>query len=121
MCIRDRNKIIVSFYDFLRLDCGQGGLYGNNEVWCGGYKTWEKIASLNLRLSVGDGQILGAEGMFESDVMDGFNIENNVWPRAFVLADRLWGDAITNLTEAKDRYNGFNQFLRRQGFHPSPL
>lgn len=138
--------VIISSSSFLYLDCGVGTFFTNDpryvenvtnhdwnyngrDSWCGPYKTWQRIYSMNVTASLTETEkrhVLGYEAPLWSEQVDSNVLTQKLWPRAAALAELSWRG---NLNEAGQlrlddfglRLLAFREYLVRLGHHPTPL
>lgn len=66
--------------------------------------------------------IVGGEACLWGEYADATNIETRLWPRASVIAERLWSPASANdPEEAKYRLDQFRCRLLRRGIPAAPI
>ncbi len=71
------------------MDCGLGDKYGDG-TWCGEYKTWKYIYSIELFQNYKNFHVLGAQITLFGELADNFNIVGKIFPRALGLSKKLW-------------------------------
>jgi hexosaminidase len=107
--------VIFSSADFLYLDCGFGqwtandslvgdqanpnpgsptyNYGGNGGSWCGPYKSWQRIYSIDLGFELTEAQqkhVIGGSAHLWSEQSGGLTVDFMVWPRLASLAELLW-------------------------------
>ncbi|CAN6625929.1 hypothetical protein TRVA0_010S02388 [Trichomonascus vanleenenianus] len=120
-------EVIVSSADFLYLDCGFGSWIGNDDrhnvqmdpspgtpsfnfhgdggSWCGPYKSWQRIYSLDLTTGLTteeSSRVIGGAAALWSEQSDGSTVDGIVWPRTASLAELLW----SGNSDSKGNYRG---------------
>ncbi|KAM4059413.1 glycosyl hydrolase family protein [Hirsutella rhossiliensis] len=98
------HQVIDSDYNFWYLDCGRGQwlnfdngasfqrYYPFND-WCGPTKSWQLIYSHDPAAGLSREaakRVLGGEVAVWSELIDGSNLDNIVWPRASAAGEVLW-------------------------------
>lgn len=86
---RNPKNIIITSGDYLYMDCGFGNKYGDG-TWCGDYKTWKTIYSMDIFKNYNNFNVLGAQISLFGELADNFNIVSKIFPRAFSLSEKLW-------------------------------
>lgn len=86
------NKVILSNYDYLYMDCGMGNYFGN-PTFCDPFHTWADIYSFEPAGYLTDDQmanILGFEAALWGELDNDSVIINKLFPRAGSLAEKAW-------------------------------
>jgi len=84
------NKVILSPFDLLSLDGGFGNILGGPSLK-GNFSTWLDMYNMNLDFTpAAEGQVLGAEVLLSSELVNYNIIDGKYWIRASSMAERLW-------------------------------
>lgn len=138
--------VIISSSSFLYLDCGVGTFFTNDlryvenvtnhnwnyngrDSWCGPYKTWQRIYSMNVSGSLTETEnshILGYEAPLWSEQVDSNVLTQKLWPRAAALAELSWSGNLNEkgqlrLEDFGQRLLAFREYLVILGHHPTPV
>lgn len=138
--------VIISSSSFLYLDCGVGTFFTNDlryvenvtnynwnyngrDSWCGPYKTWQRIYSMNITgwlTETEKSHILGYEAPLWSEQVDSNVLTQKLWPRAAALAELSWSGNLNEkgqlrLEDFGQRLLAFREYLVSLGHHPTPV
>lgn len=139
--------VIISSSSFLYLDCGIGPSYLINDKrfvdsesnyewnylgkdsWCGPYKTWQRIYSMDILSNFTKSQqqhVLGYEAPLWSEQVDSLVLTQKIWPRTAALGELAWsGNKDENgelrLEDFGIRLYQFREQLVAEGKRPSPI
>ncbi|KRW98213.1 Glycoside hydrolase, superfamily [Pseudocohnilembus persalinus] len=116
------NEVILSTYDYLYLDCGQGDQQGWDS-WCDPYKTWKHIYQFDPKAAdIGD-RVIGAEACLWAEIISNDNLDNRAWPRVTSLALRLWNvEENLNSRQLVEKLVNMNKILKESyDMKPSPI
>ena len=120
------HKVVFSNYDSAYLDLGYGNVFGDLS-WAP-LVTWKQIYSFNPYPSeIDKSRVLGGEIALWAEVnMDG-TMDNHLWSRSTLFAERFWNPTINkemapaNIREVAGRAYANEKRLIKRGFQPSPL
>ena len=111
------NEVILSNYHDTYLDLGYGGLEGDDY---GTYVTWRNL--YKLQPSYPGVNVIGGEVCMWGELANAHNIQQKIWIRASVLAERLWNSKIdlkTSINDIARRLNAQARRMRARGFKTS--
>ena len=107
-------KIIFCPGDYLYLDCGSGGKYGD-DTWCGNYKTWKRIYQTPLNKTINNLTVVGSEIVLFGELADEFSFIGKIFPRASSFAERVWSQEISDIKSVFLRLLAHNKRLIERG------
>jgi len=105
-------SVVLSHQDYMYLDCGGSGWEQPGGYWCQPKHEWYRMYDyipdvLSLwNIAAGSKQadrIEGGEAVLWGERSDKKNLEQQVWPRAAALAERLWSNPPGNWYDADPR------------------
>ncbi|CAG9572634.1 unnamed protein product [Danaus chrysippus] len=71
---------------------------------CTRYRTWQQMYSWKSWRNVDVFTTEGGESILWTDLVDSSNLDYHLWPRAAVVAERLWSDVVANGSANKHVY-----------------
>eukprot|EP01016_Furgasonia_blochmanni_P041198 TRINITY_DN5322_c0_g1_i1.p1 TRINITY_DN5322_c0_g1~~TRINITY_DN5322_c0_g1_i1.p1 ORF type:complete len:604 (+),score=76.42 TRINITY_DN5322_c0_g1_i1:64-1875(+) len=117
----DKQKIILSAWDYLYLDAGSGNPFGTT-TWCDPYKTWDAIYNFNIsEITGGSDRVLGAEACSWNEVVNEYGIDVRLWPRTAVLGERLWSKEFSGIVSRVKRLVAHVERMKLRGIGALPI
>eukprot|EP00358_Blepharisma_japonicum_P003780 CAMPEP_0202947410 /NCGR_PEP_ID=MMETSP1395-20130829/11575_1 /ASSEMBLY_ACC=CAM_ASM_000871 /TAXON_ID=5961 /ORGANISM="Blepharisma japonicum, Strain Stock R1072" /LENGTH=362 /DNA_ID=CAMNT_0049648645 /DNA_START=500 /DNA_END=1584 /DNA_ORIENTATION=- len=115
------NKIVIAPSDVYYMDCGMGNPYGGIS-WCDPYHSWWSIYLLEPTQYLSANQILGGEVPMWAELVNDWNIDGKIWPRAAGLAERYWSpNSKVNVPSLVTSLNSLIVAMNTQGIGASPI
>ncbi|PNP42958.1 hypothetical protein TGAMA5MH_05706 [Trichoderma gamsii] len=135
-------KVIDTDYNFYYLDCGRGqwvnfpngdsfNTYYPFGDWCAPTKNWRLIYSHDPAKGVSKSHaknVLGGELAIWSEMIDGSNMDNIIWPRGSAAGEVWWSGNVDTATgqnrsqlEVTPRLNEFRERMLARGVNAMPI